>query len=57
MQADVRDAGAILLLGRSPGEGNGYPRQYSHLEHPMDGGAWWAAVNRGHKESDMTEAT
>ena len=28
----------------SPGEGNGTPLQYSCLENPMDGGAWWAAV-------------
>ena len=27
------------------GEGNGTPRQYSCLENPMDGGAWWAAVH------------
>ena len=29
----------------SPGEGNGNPLQYSCLENPMDGGAWWAAVH------------
>ena len=33
-----------VLLGRSPGEGNGYQVQYSGLENPRDGGAWWAAV-------------
>ena len=27
------------------GEGNGTPLQYSYLENPMDGGAWWAAVH------------
>ena len=27
------------------GEGNGTPLQYSHLENPMDGGAWWATVH------------
>ena len=32
-------------LGRSPGEGNGYPLQYSCLENPMDRGAWRAAVH------------
>ena len=32
--------------GRSPGEGNGSPLQYSCLENPMDRGAWWAAVHR-----------
>ena len=44
MQGDVRDTGLILGLGRSPGEGNSTPLQYSCLENPMDGGAWWAAV-------------
>ena len=32
-------------LGRSPGEGNGNPLQYSCLENPMDGEAWWAIVH------------
>ena len=31
---------------RSPGEGNGYPFQYSCLENSMDRGAWWATVHR-----------
>ena len=31
--------------GRSPGEGNGNPLQYSCLENPMDWGAWWVAVH------------
>ena len=39
------DASFIPGLGRFPGEGNGYPLQYSCLENPMDGGAWWAAVH------------
>ena len=34
------DLGLILGSGRSPGEGNGNPLQYSCLENPMDGGAW-----------------
>ena len=34
------DLGSIPGLGRSPGEGNGIPLQYSCLENPMDGGAW-----------------
>ena len=39
------DLGSIPGLGRSPGEGNGKPLQYSCLENPMDGGAWWATVH------------
>ena len=39
------DVGSIPGLGRSPGEGNGNPRQYSCLENPMDGRAWWATVH------------
>ena len=34
------DPGSIPGLGRSSGEGNGNPLQYSCLENPMDGGAW-----------------
>ena len=37
---NVGDQGLIPGLGRSPGEGNGNPLQYSCLENPMDGGAW-----------------
>ena len=36
--------GSIPGWGRSPGEGNGNPLQYSCLENPMDRGAWWATV-------------
>ena len=39
------DPGSIPRSGRSPGEGNGNPLQYSCLENPMDGGAWWAIVH------------
>ena len=53
---DIRDAGSIPGLGRSPGEGHGNPLQYSCLKNPMDRGAWWATVH-GVEESDMTEAT
>ena len=37
--------GLIPGSGRSPGEGNGNPLQYSCLENPMNGGAWWATVH------------
>ena len=47
--------GSILGLGRYPGEGNGYPLQYSCLENFMDRGAWWVTVQGGHKESNTTE--
>ena len=38
------DLGSISGSGRSHGEGNGYPLQYSCLENSMDRGAWWATV-------------
>ena len=50
---DLRDAGLIPELGRSPGEGHGNPLQHSHLENPLDRGAWWAVVHRV-AESDAT---
>ena len=37
---NVADPGLIAGLGKSPGEGNGNPLQYSCLENTMDGGAW-----------------
>ena len=42
---DVGDESSVLGLGRSLGEGNGYPPQYSCLENPVDRGAWWATVH------------
>ena len=39
------DAGSIPGSGRSPGEGNGNPLQYSCLENPMDKGVWRAKVH------------
>ena len=39
------DLGSIPGSGRSPGEGNGNPLQYSCLENPMDRGAWQATVH------------
>ena len=42
---NVGDPGSIPESGRSPGEGNGNPLQYSCLENPMDGGAWQATVH------------
>ena len=38
------DLGSVLGLGRSPGEENGNPPQYSCLDNTMDRGAWWATV-------------
>ena len=55
------DPGSIPGSGRSPGEGNGNPLQYSYLENPMDGGAWWATVHEAAKSqtrlSDFTIAS
>ena len=46
LACNTGDAGSIPGSGRCPGDGNGYPRQYSCLENPMDRGAWWATVHR-----------
>ena len=54
---DTGDVSSIPGLGRSPGGGHGNPLQYSCLGNPMDRGAWWATVQGGLKEVDMTEAT
>ena len=45
----MRDLGSVPGLGRSPGEGKGYPPQYSGLENSMDTGAWQATVHGGAK--------
>ena len=50
------DLCSVPGLGRSPGEGNGSPVQYSCLENPMDRGAWWATVHCV-AESNMSERT
>ena len=47
---NVGDLASMLGLGRSPGEGKGYPLQYSSLENSMD-----CIVHVRHKESDTTE--
>ena len=52
----TRDAGSIPGLGRSPGERNGNPLQYSRLVNPMDRGNWQATVH-SITELDTTEAT
>ena len=44
LPANAQDAGSIPVLGRSPGEGNDNPVQYSCLENPMDRGAWQASL-------------
>ena len=44
----------IAGSGRSPGEGNGYPPQYSCLGNPTDRRAWWATVHGVVKEPDAT---
>ena len=51
---DIRDASSIPGSGRSLGEGNGNPLQYSCLENPMDRGASWATVHEV-AQLDMTE--
>ena len=46
---DLSEPGSTPESGRSPGGGHGNPLQYSCLEHPMDGGAWWAIVHRSQR--------
>ena len=51
---NVGELGSIPGLGRSPGEGNGNPLQYSYLENFMDRGPWRATI-LGVSELDVTE--
>ena len=52
---NVGDLGSIPELGRSPGEGNGYPLQYSCLENPRGQRSLVGYGTWGSKESDMTK--
>ena len=49
------DLGSTPGSGRSPGERNGNPLQYSSLENFMDRGAWWVKQSMVRKVSDMTD--
>ena len=55
LSANAEDVGSIPGSGRSPGEGNGTPLQYSCLENPMDRGAWQATVHGVAKSQNMIE--
>ena len=55
LPANSGDAVSIPGSGRSLGEGNGYPLQYSCLDNSMDRGGWWAIVHGIATKSDMTE--
>ena len=52
---DIRDVGSVPGLGRSPGEGNGCPLQYSCLENPHGQRSLAGYSPWGHKESNTTE--
>ena len=54
---DSRDAVSTPGSERSPGEGNGYPLQYSCLENPMDRGAWLATVHGVSKTQTLRDFT
>ena len=54
LPANAGDLGSIPRSGRSPGEGNGNPLQYSCLGNPTDRGAWRAIVHRVKKEPERT---
>ena len=56
--ANAGDMGSILVVGRSPGAGNGSPLQYSCLGNPMNQEAWWATYRPwGHKTVGRDLAT
>ena len=57
LPANAGDTGSIPGSGRSSGEGNGNPLQYSCLGNPMDRGAWQATVHGGHKNVELDLAT
>ena len=57
LPVNAGDMGLIPGSGRSPGEGNGNPLQYSCLENSMDRVAWQATVHWGCKELNKTEQT
>ena len=52
---ETQEMGVDPGFGRSPGEGNGNPLQYSCLENFMDRGAWQATAHGAAKESEKTE--
>ena len=52
--ANAESAGSIPGSGRSLEKGNSNPLQYSYLENPTEGRAWWAIVHGVAKESDVT---
>ena len=54
LAANAGDRGSIPGSGRSPGEGNGNPLQYSCLGNPVDRGTWRVTVHGVAKESDTT---
>ena len=55
LPANAGDTGSIPRSGRAPGEGNGYPLQYSCLENSMYRGAWWATVHGVTEEPNTTK--
>ena len=57
LPANARDTDVIPGLGRSLGEGNGNPFQYSCLGNPMDRGAWCATVHGITKDSNFVSST
>ena len=54
LPANAGDTSSVSESGRSPGEGNDNPLQYSCLENPMGRGAWWATVHGLAKELNTT---
>ena len=55
LPANAGDTGSIPGSGKSPGEGNGNPLQYSCLRNSMGRGDWWATIHGVMKELDKTQ--
>ena len=55
LPANAGDTGSIPGSGKSPGEGNGNPLQYSCLRNSMGRGDWWATIHGVTKELDKTQ--
>ena len=57
LSAIAGDTGSVSGSGRSPGEGNGNPFQYSYLGNPMDRGVWWVYMGSQKGQTQLRDKT